>query len=70
MRLISYIILILLLTAFSYKLKKPAPKPNIILIYADDLGRGLLGIYGQKIITTPNFDRLATNGMRFDNVYG
>lgn len=45
-------------------------KPNIILIYADDLGRGLLGIYGQEIIKTPNIDRLATEGMRFDNAYG
>lgn len=70
MRLISLIILVLLQTAFSCKREKPVQKPNIILIYADDLGRGLLGIYGQKIITTPNIDKLATNGMRFDNVYG
>ena len=45
-------------------------KPNIILIYADDLGRGLLGTYGQEIIQTPNIDLLASEGMRFDNAYG
>lgn len=45
-------------------------KPNIILIYADDLGRGMLGTYGQKHLTTPNIDKLASQGMRFDNVYG
>jgi len=45
-------------------------KPNIIFIYADDLGRGLLGIYGQKIIPTPNIDKLAKEGMRFENAYG
>ena len=45
-------------------------KPNIVMIYADDLGRGLLGSYGQKIIKTPHIDRLAKGGMRFDNVYG
>lgn len=45
-------------------------KPNVILIYADDLGRGMLGTYGQKIVKTPNIDRLANQGMRFDNAYG
>ncbi|MDO7172374.1 sulfatase-like hydrolase/transferase [Mariniflexile sp. AS56] len=45
-------------------------QPNIILIYADDLGRGLLGTYGQKIISTPNIDKLANEGLRFDNAYG
>ncbi len=45
-------------------------QPNIILIYADDLGRGMLGAYGQKHFTTPNIDRLADQGMSFNNVYG
>jgi len=45
------------------------PKPNIIIIYADDLGIGLLGHEGQKIIKTPNIDRLANEGMRFKNAY-
>ena len=44
-------------------------KPNIILIYADDLGIGLLGHEGQKIIKTPNIDKLAQEGMRFQNAY-
>ncbi|GAA3572958.1 sulfatase-like hydrolase/transferase [Snuella lapsa] len=44
-------------------------KPNIILIYADDLGKGLLGHEGQSIIKTPNIDRLAEEGMRFENAY-
>ena len=44
--------------------------PNVILIYADDLGRGLLSIEGQKIIETPNIDRLANEGIRFENAYG
>ncbi|RLS26142.1 MAG: arylsulfatase, partial [Planctomycetota bacterium] len=39
-------------------------KPNIIFIIADDLGYGDLGCYGQKIIRTPNLDRLAAEGMR------
>jgi arylsulfatase A-like enzyme len=45
-------------------------KPNVIFIYADDLGRGLLSVEGQKIIKTPNIDKLAGKGMRFENAYG
>lgn len=44
--------------------------PNVILIYADDLGRGLLSHEGQKIIQTPHIDKLAASGTRFENVYG
>ena len=43
--------------------------PNIILIYADDLGKGLLSHEGQKIISTPNIDRLAAEGIRFTHAY-
>ncbi|MBM4024790.1 MAG: arylsulfatase [Planctomycetes bacterium] len=44
-------------------------KPNIIFILADDLGYGDLGCYGQKVIQTPNIDRLAAEGMRFTDHY-
>jgi arylsulfatase A-like enzyme len=46
-----------------------ARAPNVILILADDLGYGDLGCYGQKLIQTPNIDRLAREGMRFTNFY-
>lgn len=46
-----------------------APKPNIILIFADDLGYGDLGCCGNEEIITPNLDRLATEGVRFTNFY-
>lgn len=42
-------------------------KPNVILIYADDLGYGDVGIYGATEIETPNLDRLAKQGVRFTN---
>lgn len=48
---------------------QPAPKPNIIFILADDLGYGDLGSYGQRIIQTPNLDRLAAEGIRFTQFY-
>ena len=40
--------------------------PNIVLIMADDLGYNHLGSYGQKFVRTPNIDRLASEGMRFN----
>ncbi|MHA4846379.1 arylsulfatase [Flavitalea antarctica] len=44
-------------------------RPNVIFIYADDLGYGELGSYGQTKIKTPNLDRLAREGMRFTQSY-
>lgn len=44
-------------------------KPNIIFILADDLGYGELGCYGQKLIKTPNIDKLAGEGIRFTQFY-
>lgn len=46
-----------------------ASPPNIIFIYADDLGPGDLGCYGGKIVPTPNIDRMATEGTRFTQYY-
>src|SRR5262245_12337378 len=46
-----------------------APKPNILLIQADDLGYGDVGVYGQAMFQTPNIDRLAKNGLRFISYY-
>ena len=44
--------------------------PNVILIFADDLGRGMLSCYGQQHFETPNIDRLAKEGMKFNHAYG
>ncbi|MCF7817598.1 MAG: arylsulfatase [Kiritimatiellales bacterium] len=45
-----------------------APRPNIILILADDMGFSDLGCYGSEI-STPNLDELAANGLRFTQFY-
>ena len=44
-------------------------RPNLVFLFADDLGHGALGCYGQKKILTPNIDRLAAEGMRFTQCY-
>jgi arylsulfatase A-like enzyme len=44
-------------------------KPNIILIYADDIGYGDLSCYGATAVQTPHVDRLAAGGVRFTNAY-
>lgn len=47
----------------------PARRPNIVLVLADDLSPYELGCYGQKKIRTPNIDRLAAAGVRFETCY-
>ncbi|MBN2030675.1 arylsulfatase [bacterium] len=44
-------------------------RPNIILIYADDLGYGDLGCYGAERVQTPHVDQLAREGIRFTQAY-
>ena len=43
--------------------------PNIIIIYADDLGYGDVGAYGATELKTPNMDKLANGGIKFTNGY-
>ena len=46
-----------------------AQTPNIVLIYADDLGYGDVSAYGANALTTPNIDRLAKAGLRFTDAH-
>jgi arylsulfatase A-like enzyme len=45
------------------------PRPHILVIFADDLGAGDLGVYGSPHIRTPHLDRLAASGLRFTQGY-
>ena len=49
------------------KAPKPTPRPNIIVIFMDDMGYGDLGSYGATEYQTPNLDRMASEGIRFTN---
>lgn len=64
--LLSVSFLFLMNTAFSQQTKQSEnSKPNIIIIYADDLGYGDLSCYGATKIKTPNIDKLSQQGLRF-----
>jgi arylsulfatase A-like enzyme len=45
------------------------PPPNVVFIYADDLGYGDLGAFGARAIKTPNLDRMAAEGLRLTSFY-
>jgi arylsulfatase A-like enzyme len=45
------------------------PRPNVLWIITDDHAAYVTGAYGNKIVRTPNLDRLAASGMRFDRAY-
>ena len=54
-----------------YAVEKPAPtgKPNVLVILADDQGWGDLSLHGNTNLATPNLDRLARDGARFDRFF-
>jgi arylsulfatase A-like enzyme len=57
-----------LVPRFAARAAEP-PRPNVVLILADDLGYGDLGSYGAADLRTPNLDRLAREGVRFTEFY-
>ncbi len=57
------------MTAFCGKKDKTSARPNIVLIYTDDLGYGDVSCYGATRVETPNVDRLAKEGIRFTEAY-
>ena len=48
---------------------EPAPRPNIVLLLADNLGNGDVGCFGSKLHRTPHLDRLAAEGMKLTSFY-
>ena len=61
-------LLIVLISASVVAAEVQAPRPNIVIIIADDLGFSDIGCYGGEI-ETPNLDRLAANGLRYTQFY-
>ena len=65
---ISCVVCIVLLCAYPVSAQQASRRPNILLIMADDLNNDL-GAYGHPMVKTPNLDRLARRGVRFDRAY-
>ena len=57
------------MVAFVQTVDAAAKRPNILFIMADDLGWMDLACQGNKLVETPNIDRLARQGMRFTSAY-
>src|SRR3954470_10124215 len=53
----------------AYAPRSEAAAPNVVIIFADDLGYGDLGCYGHPTIKTPHLDRMAREGMKFTQFY-
>ena len=63
-------LILILLSNFCFLVLFAQPKqPNVIIIYADDLGYGDVSCYGATTIQTPNIDKLANQGLKFSNAY-
>lgn len=70
MRCLTILIVFLIVgNARAQQEKSKNKLPNIVFIYADDLGYGDLGAYGATALKTPNMDKLANGGIRFSSGY-
>ncbi len=66
----NLLVALLLTIVFTYNcLASNKSKPNIIIIYADDLGYADVGCYGAIGVQTPNIDKLAQEGLRFTDAH-
>jgi len=72
MKLNSYVLICVAATLVSFAAENcfaSDAKPNIVFLLADDMNRDTWGAYGGTDCKTPNIDRLADDGMRFDRAY-
>lgn len=67
--IIPLMTIVVVTAAFVFIRPEAERRPNIILIMADDMGYECLGTYGSASYQTPNLDKLAENGVRFEHCY-
>ena len=58
-----------LLFSSTFAVLAQSPKPNVLVLYLDDMGWAQPSCYGGKLAPTPNMDSLAANGVRFTDGY-
>jgi arylsulfatase A-like enzyme len=68
-RISAGLLFVALLSSAAFAAAPAERPPNIVLIYADDLGYADVGCFGAKGYTTPNIDRLAKEGIKFTDFY-
>src|SRR5262245_26552524 len=61
--------LLLILGLLSIGMQTQQHRPNVLFIMGDDHAPYVIGAYGNKLARTPNLDRLAGSGVRFDRAY-
>ncbi|WKN41227.1 sulfatase family protein [Tunicatimonas pelagia] len=64
-----YLAVLLSVFTFAGYAQQSTDLPNIVFIYADDMGYGDVGCYGAEDIKTPNMDQIARNGIKFSEFY-
>ena len=72
MRRIVYLVVLSIFLSFTLQgssFGEATPKPNVVFIFADDLGYGDLSCYGSTKVQTPNIDKLAAEGKRFTDAH-
>ncbi|MES2696251.1 MAG: sulfatase-like hydrolase/transferase [Verrucomicrobiota bacterium] len=71
LRLLPVLLVALCVAAFAVRAGAAgaAPRPNVVLIFADDLGYGDLGCFGHPTIATPNIDGMAMRGLKLTSFY-
>ncbi|TWT64175.1 sulfatase-like hydrolase/transferase [Rubinisphaera italica] len=67
--MIRALLFLTLITLFPSNSKAGEDRPNILFIFADDLGYEMLGCYGGQTVKTPYLDQLASEGMKFSRCY-
>lgn len=68
-RMFSWLVLPIFVLLFAGTVSAAEQPPNVVLIFADDLGYGDVGCYGATLLKTPNIDKLAAEGMRFTDAH-
>ncbi|CAH8282427.1 arylsulfatase A [Mariniflexile fucanivorans] len=69
MNKVAVILIVVFSWSYSIKAQSKTAKPNVIIIFTDDQGYQDVGVFGSPLISTPNLDNMAKNGIKFTDFY-